>query len=89
MSKKEEIKNALIIDLEATPQQVLFNIFLDEAKASINNPGIQNNYIKRFDEPIDVNTQIIYKLLSQKDLGFECIVRDDLIAVNFIDFLKQ
>ena len=88
MSKKEEIKNALIMDLEASSQQQYFNIFLDEAKASINSPGIQADYIKYFNEPIDLNTQAIYKLISQKDLGFECIVRDNLIAINFIDFLK-
>jgi hypothetical protein len=88
MSKKEEIKAALILDLEASPQQVIFNIFLDEAKNSITSPGIQASYAKYFDEPIDLNTQAIYKLLSQKDLGFECIVRDNLIGINFIDFLK-
>jgi hypothetical protein len=88
MSKKEEIKNALIMDLENSPQQQYFNIFLDEAKASINNPDIQDSYAKYFNEPIDLNTQAIYKLISQKDLGFECIVRDNLIGINFIDFLK-
>ena len=88
MSKKEEIKNTLILDLEASPQQVLFNIFLDEAKASLSNPGIQSSYAKYFDEPIDLNTQAIYKLISQKDLGFECVVRENLIGVEFIDFLK-
>lgn len=88
MSKKEEIKTALITDLQASTEQVIFNMFLDEAKASINSPGIQSTYIKRFDEPIDLNTQAIYKLISQKDLGFECIVRDNLIAIDFIDFLK-
>jgi hypothetical protein len=76
------------MDLENSPQQQYFNAFLDEVRASISSPGIQNNYIKRFDEPIDVNTQIIYKLLSQKDLGFECIVKEDFIAVYFLDFLK-
>lgn len=89
MSKKEEIKNALILDLEASPQQAIFNTFLDEAKASITIPGIQASYAKYFDEPIDLNTQATYKLISQKDLGFECIVRENLIGVDFIDFLKK
>jgi hypothetical protein len=88
MSKKEEIKSTLILDLEASPQQQIFNTFLDEAKASINNPGIQSTFIKYFEEPIDVNTQATYKLISQKDLGFECIVRENLIAIDFINFLK-
>ena len=89
MSKKEQIKNALIIDLEASPEQQFFNLFLDEVKASINNPNIQSNYVKYFDEPIDLNTQSVYKLISQKDLGWECIVRENLISINFIDFLKN
>ena len=87
-NKKEEIKNALILDLEASPQQIIFSQFLDEVKASINSPGIEYTYIKFFDEPIDVNTQAIYRLISQKDLGFECVVGNNLIAVDFIDFLK-
>jgi hypothetical protein len=89
MSKKEQIKNALIMDLEASPEHQFFNLFLDEVKASINNPNIQYNFVKYFDEPIDLNTQSVYKLISQKDLGWECIVRENLISINFIDFLKN
>lgn len=88
MSKKEEIKISLIVDLEASPEQLIFNDFLNDLKLSISNPGIEYVYVKFYDNSFDAKTQSILKLISQKDLGFECFVMENSIGVNMINFLK-
>ena len=85
---KQSIKDALIADLNASLQQQVFNEFLQDVQQTIGNPGVDRQHIMYFEHPIDDEQQAIYKMISQKDLGFVCIERENLLAVDLIDFLK-
>ena len=88
MSKKEEIKNLIITDLENSEEQQFFNTFIEEMKASIQSQGVELLFSKMFDNIRDEKSQNILRMISIKDIGFEAMITEYNIAINLKNFLQ-
>jgi hypothetical protein len=88
MSKKEEIKNLIITDLENSEEQQFFNLFVEELKSSIIAPGVQMLFSKNFDNIRDEKSQEILRMISIKELGFEAMINEYNITVRLKNFME-